>query len=265
MKALLAQLDPKPEPELNSARAREVICAAGDAELAVFPELYLGGYATEGLESRALAPDDELLGRIGVACARSATAAVIGFTERLPDGGYANSAACFDRDGELVAIYRKTHLFGADETSAFRPGEELRLATLAGVRCGILICFDVEFPEPARQLAQAGAELLVTASANMDPYEEDHRLASRARALDNRLPHVYVNRVGEESGYRFVGRSRAIGPDGEVLIELSDSEEEVRTVDVPLRERPEDQVDYLRQVRRELPVNAGSAREGARR
>jgi predicted amidohydrolase len=256
MKALLAQLAPKGDPELDAARAREVICAAGDADLAIFPELFLGGYETRDLESRALAADDELLGTIGVSCARSATAAVIGFSERLDDGAFANSAACFDRDGELVAIYRKTHLFGGHEAEAFRPGDELRLVTLAGVRCGILICFDIEFPEPARQLARAGAELLVTASANMDPYEEDHRLASRARALDNRLPHVYVNRVGEESGYRFVGRSRVVGPDGEVLAELSDSEEEVLAVDVPLRERPQGEVDYLRQVRPELPVRA---------
>lgn len=264
MKALLAQLDPQPEPELNAARARDVICAAGEAELAVFPELFLGGYTTRDLESRALAADDELLGRIGVACARSATAAVIGFTERLPDGGFANSAACFDRDGELVAIYRKTHLFGGEEAAAFRPGDELRVVTLGGVRCGILICFDIEFPEPARRLAQAGAELLVTASANMDPYEEDHRLASRARALDNRLPHVYVNRVGQESGYRFVGRSRAVGPDGEVLVELSDDKEEVLTVEVPLGERPEGQVDYLRLLRPTLPVSAGSEKEEER-
>ncbi|MBX6764617.1 MAG: carbon-nitrogen hydrolase [Rubrobacteraceae bacterium] len=261
MKALLAQLEPQPDPELNAARARDVISAAGDAEIAIFPELFLGGYATRDLDTRVLAADDELLGRIGVACARSATAAVIGFTERLADGACANSVACFDTDGELVAVYRKTHLFGA-EAEAFRAGDELRLVTLAGVRCGILICFDIEFPEPARQLARAGAELLVTASANMAPYEEDHRLASRARALDNRLPHVYVNRVGEESSFRFVGRSRVVGPDGEVLAELSDSEE-VLAVDVPLRERPQDEVDYLRQVRPELPVNARNDKEEA--
>jgi predicted amidohydrolase len=254
MKALLAQLAPEPEPELNAARARDIIASADDAELAVFPELYLGGYGTDRLAERALAPDDDALGRIGVACARSGTAAVVGFTEALPDGAYANSAACFERDGSLAAVYRKTQLFSAAEASAFEPGDKLCAVTLAGVRCGILICFDVEFPEPARRLAQAGAALLVTASANMEPYEEDHRLASRARALDNRLPHLYVNRVGEESGYRFVGASRAIAPNGDVITELSTSQEQVFTVEIPLGERPEEEVDYLSLVRPSLPV-----------
>ena len=88
----------------------------------------------------------------------------------------------------------------------------------------------------------------------MAPYYADHILATRARALDNRLPHLYVNRVGLESGHRFVGGSRAVGPDGAVLIEASDEHVELLVVAVGHPERPDHAVDYLRHARGELPV-----------
>ncbi len=163
---------------------------------------------------------------IGNACRASATAAVVGFSEAIDRDGelFGNSAACFDADGTLAGVYRKTHLFGPQENVAFEQGEQLLLFSLAGVQVAPLICFDVEFPEPARNLAMSGAELLVTIASNMDPYGDDHLLATRARALDNRRFHLYVNRVGDEAGHHFVGRSRAVAPDGSVIQELGDTE-----------------------------------------
>ena len=63
-----------------------------------------------------------------------------------------------------------------------------------------MICFDVEFPEVARSLAKAGANLLVTVSANMDPFGRDHDVFATARALENGVPHLYVNQVGRGRG-----------------------------------------------------------------
>lgn len=255
MKALLAQLDPVPDPATNARRACELLARHPDCDLIAFPELYLGGYATSGLEQRAVDLGDEPLRRIAAACREHRTAVVVGFTEAIDRdrGIYANSAASFDRDGTSAGVYRKTHLFGAGEESAFTPGAELRLVALAGARIGPLICFDVEFPEPARQLGIAGAELLVTIAANMEPYEPDHLLATRARALDNRRHHLYVNRVGEESGHRFVGHSRAVGPDGQVIAELDDREGSL-PVDIDLTSHAAAEVDYLSQLRTGLSV-----------
>ncbi|MEZ5073984.1 MAG: nitrilase-related carbon-nitrogen hydrolase [Solirubrobacterales bacterium] len=255
MKALLAQLDPTPDPEVNAARVCELIADHPDRELVALPELFLGGYAMSDLERRALAPGDGPLERIAAVCRDHATAVVVGFTEAVDRDRsvYANSAASFDRDGSTLRVYRKTHLFGAAEAAAFVAGAELRLVELAGVMVGPLICFDVEFPEPARRLAAAGAELLLTIAANMAPYEADHRLATRARALDNRRHHLYVNRVGEESGHRFVGRTRAIAPDGEILAELDDAEGTL-AIDLDLLPPVSAAVDYLRLLRTDLPV-----------
>lgn len=267
MKALLAQLRPGPASAENSELVCSLIEQHADCDLALFPELFLCGYSTDSLASRALAVTDPEITAIGDACRNSATAAVVGFSEAIEPGSgrFGNSAVCFDSDGSLAGVYRKTHLFGPQENEGFEQGEELHLFSLAGVEVGPLICFDVEFPEPARSLAASGAELLVTIASNMAPYGEDHLVATRARALDNRRHHLYVNRVGDEAGHHFVGRSRAIAPDGTVIEELGDTEGVV-TVEFNLGgERPEEIVDYLKYLRPELRVSVqqGST-EGAR-
>ena len=155
--------------------------------------------------------------------ADAATAIVVGFPERRGNN-VANSVALINERGELAAVYRKVQLFG-QEQEVFEAGEELVAADLAGRHVGALICFDIEFPEHARGLARAGADLLVTASANMEPFYGDHQIASQARALDNRLAHVYCNRCGREAGLVFVGGSRAVRPDGTIAAQAGGGEE----------------------------------------
>jgi (R)-amidase len=254
MLALLAQLESVAgDLAANAARAAEAIGSHPEADIAVFPELFLGGYDLGALAESARPAACEELQAVAAAAARASTAVVIGFAERLDGGGLANAAACIDADGELAHVYRKTHLFGAEQ-AAFEPGRELSVVDLASTAVGPLICFDVEFPEPARRLALAGAELLVTASANMEPFGDDHELASRARALENRLPHLYVNAVGTLAGNRFVGRSRAIGPGGEILVEAPEDAEALLLVGIPGPGTADERVDYLRHLADPLPV-----------
>lgn len=253
LRVVLAQLAAAPRDlEANAETIRAVLGAHPDAELAVFPELFLCGYTTDRVAELAIELDDPVLAAIGEACRAHGTAVVIGFAERARgrgDGTAAvrNSLAVFDADGRLAAVYRKRNLFGA-EALAFDPGDADALGELDAVRLGPLICFDIEFPEPARRLALAGAELLVSIAANMEPYFPDHELASRARALDNRLPHVYVNAIGEADGFRFVGGSRAVRPDGSVAVELG-SGPEVAAVELPIAAPVAPAVDYLRFLR----------------
>jgi predicted amidohydrolase len=96
----------------------------------------------------------------------------------------------------------------------------------------------------------------------MEPYGDEHELASRARALENRLPHLYVNGVGVIGRHRFVGRSRSVGPGGEVLAAAGDAEQ-LLVVPVGETEAARDEVDYLRHLPGRLPVvrNRPPARE----
>jgi predicted amidohydrolase len=257
MRVLLAQLAPAPgDAGANVAAVEDALRANSGAELAVFPELFLSGYEPARARERALDPDGPELARVGRAAREHDTAVVVGFAERAGDA-VRNSVALFDRDGARAGVYAKTHLFGADEQSAFQAGDALSVASLSGARVAPLICFDVEFPEPARALASAGAELLVTVAANPPRYARDHELASRARALDNRRPHVYVNRVGDEAGITFAGESRVLDPSGDAIVALSGAPE-LRVVDVELSATPEPDVDYLRQVRADLRVAGGA-------
>jgi predicted amidohydrolase len=253
MQVLIAQLRPVPgDNAANAARAAELIAAHPNADLAVFPELYLSGYDLRRAAECALETSAHTLGEVRQAAAGAGTAVVVGFVERAGEAIY-NSAALIDEGGALAGVYRKVALFGR-EADAFARGDSLVVAHLAGCRVGPLVCFDVEFPELARQLGLAGAELLVTASANMEPYYDDHELATRARALDNRLPHVYVNRVGGEGRLRFVGGSRVIAPDGSVQLQSPRHDEDVQVVTVDTTRAADGPVHYLAQVPERLPV-----------
>jgi predicted amidohydrolase len=244
MLCLLAQLDAVPgSEERNAARAVALLHEHPDARLAVFPELYLGGYWPalrdgEGAQARAA------LAQIADAARETATAVVVGVVGSVP-GGHTSSAACIDEHGDVVATCHKTCLFG-QERDALAIGPPPAVVELAGERIGVLICFDVEFPELARRQAVAGATLLVTVAANMDPYARNHRLHSRARALENGLPHLYVNRVGREGDTVFAGGTRAIDAHGEVHAEAPGPDERVLLTALPVPELPyPDQLDYV--------------------
>ncbi len=254
---VLAQLNPKPRGAgANVASARDILRGHAGTDLFVFPELFLGGYSTSGVEDLAFDLDGPEVGEMARLAREGDAAVVFGLHERVP-GGVANSALCVDRRGNLAGCYRKTHLFG-EEREAFVAGDELLVVDLDGIRVGLMICFDVEFPEVARSLALAGADLLVTISANMDPFGRDHDVFVIARALENGLAHLYVNQVGEGEAFRFAGGTMAVSADGDRLAEAGGSE---GVIPVPLdpsarnADRPEElRPRYLEEMRGTLPV-----------
>lgn len=247
MHAVLAQLSAENgDVEANARRAAEVVERHAEADIVVFPELFLSGYDLRVVAATALRADAEPLRRVAEAARAASVAVAIGFVEQ-GRAGPANAVALFDRDGSPAGVYRKVQLYGA-EREVFVPGSELLVAALAGRRVGVLVCFDVEFPELARELALAGADLLVTCSANMEPYYGAHELATRARALENELPHLYVNLVGWTRSLRFVGGSRSVAPDGAVLAEAGHAGEEVVRAPVAEPVDPARALGYLSQL-----------------
>lgn len=250
LRVVLAQLAPHPADVVaNLARLEAVVAEHAQAELIVFPELFLTGYNLDAVQEQGLDPYGDVIGQVQTLARHWRTAVMVGFAEMLNEG-VANSLACIDSDGSLAGVYRKTHLFGR-ERDRFTVGDRLAVVELAGIRVGPMICFDIEFPEPARVLALDGAQLLVSIAANMEPYEPDHHLASRARALDNRLPHIYVNRTGWEVPFAFTGHSRLVAADGSVLLQLG-SDECVASVRVPVDAEMSEPTDYLNQLRPDL-------------
>lgn len=263
LNVVLAQLQPKlRDIPRNVETLNGILARHQRADLAVFPELFLSGYTTSGLDELALDLDGPEIDEVSRAAREHSTAVIFGAPERVA-GATANSAFCVDRHGNLTGVYRKTHLFG-EERGAFAAGDELLIVDLDGVKIGLLICFDVEFPEVARSLALAGADLLVTISANMEPFGRDHDVLSTARALENGLPHLYVNQVGTGEEFIFSGGTMIVSADGDHLAEAGPSEE-VLTFSLNPRARSETKPEhlrprYLQQLRSPLPVEVAPKR-----
>src|SRR5918998_4799563 len=249
----LAQLSPHlREPEANIDTVRRVVAQHPEADLIAFPELFLSGYTVTDVDELAVRQDAPELESLADVAREHSTALIVGAAERVSDG-VANSAICVDERGDLVAVYRKVQLYGGDESDAFVAGDELLVVELCGVKVGLMICFDVEFPEVARALARSGAELLVTISANMEPFANDHAVFASARALENGLPHAYVNQVGPGENLIFTGESALVSADGEVLGRAGSSEESVLVVELPLPAKSSTRESYLDELRFSAP------------
>lgn len=252
LKIVLAQLNPRLRgTEENLERLREVVAANPGVDLIAFPELFLGGYTVDAVEELAVEAGGPELESICALAREHSTALVFGAAERR-DGGVANSAFCVDEGGDVAGVYRKIQLFGT-EKEAFVAGDGLLLVDLCGIPTGVMICFDVEFPEIARSLARSGAELLVTISANMEPFANDHAVFASARALENGLPHAYVNQVGPGENLIFTGESALVSADGEVLGRAGSSEESVLVVELPLPAKSSTRESYLDELRFSAP------------
>lgn len=120
-----------------------------------------------------------------------------------------------DAQGERLANYRKSHLFGDLDHAMFSAGDAaLPIVELNGWKLGLLICYDLEFPENARRLALAGAELILVPTANMQPYEFIADVTVRARAIENQCFVAYANYCGHEGELQYCGQSSIAAPNG---------------------------------------------------
>ncbi|GAB2747664.1 carbon-nitrogen hydrolase family protein [Streptomyces bullii] len=189
--------------------------AAAGAGLLVAPEMFLTGYAIGDDIARLAEPaDGDSADAIAETATRYGVAIAYGYPERDGETVY-NSAQLISADGTRLANYRKTHLFGCFERDHFTPGEQpVVQAELNGLRVGLMICYDVEFPENVRAHALAGTDLLLVPTAQMHPFQFVAESLVPVRAFENQMYVAYVNRVGPEGEFEFVGLSTLAGPDG---------------------------------------------------
>ncbi len=185
--------------------------AAGSVDMLVMPEAFLPGY---GATTSAPADGwDTLHSRLSEICRRHSTALTIGLAE-YETGRVFNTAVSFDHRGEILARYRKIQLFGPAETALYAPGEKYVTFDYRGTRFGLLICYDVEFPEHVRALVRQGAEVILVPTANMMPFVNVHQFIVPSRAAENAVSVVYANYCGTEGALTYTGLSAIFGPDG---------------------------------------------------
>lgn len=204
------------EANLGEMLAAMDRAAADGIDLLVFPEGFLTGYHLPDISAANVPPTSDATDRIARHAQASGVAVVFGVLEAEAELLF-NAAVAISAGGEILARYHKRALFGDWEKSVFTPGNELAIFEYGGFKIGILICYDLEFPELARQTAAAGADLIVVPTSLMVPYDEvaDHLVPTRA--LENQVFVVYANRTGAEHGLGYVGKSSICAPIGQPL------------------------------------------------
>lgn len=185
------------------------------ASLLIMPEMFLTGYNLDPNTVSELAEyaDGKSAQRIAEIARKTSIGLLYGYPE-ADAGKVYNSAQMIDSNGVRLANYRKTHLFGDIDRNAFSAGESNVIFNFNGWRMGILICYDIEFPENLRQLALKGADFVVVPTALMKPYEFVPLKMVPTRAFENQLYIAYANRCGVESELEYYGLSCIVGPDG---------------------------------------------------
>jgi predicted amidohydrolase len=199
------------------------LAAAGGAGVVVLPELATSGYvfaSKEEAASVALTAAD-VIAQCAMALSGSTTVAVVGFCERGEDGLLHNSAAIVDADGGL-AVYRKTHLWDAEKL-VFTPGwAPPPVGPTAAGKLGVLVCYDLEFPELTRRLTLAGAELIAVPTNwplfdRPDGERPAETMIARAAARTNRVFVACCDRTGTERGQRWTEGTAIVDRDGWVV------------------------------------------------
>ena len=241
--------------------------AAANADLVVLPELHLGPYFCQNedfnhydLAQPIPGPTTDILSTV----AQKLNIVIVStiFEKRAP-GLFHNTAVVFDRDGSIAGKYRKMHIPddpGFYEKYYFTPGDLgfKPIETSIG-KLGVLICWDQWFPEAARLMALAGAELLIYPTAigwdNNDNKEEQQRqldawiTIQRSHAVANGIPVIACNRIGFEqspdsaAGINFWGNSFIAGPQGEIIKQADESQSSLLTCTID-----KSRSEYIRQI-----------------
>jgi N-carbamoylputrescine amidase len=256
----------KADYEVNVRKLSDNIkeCAARGAQLVVLPELHNSLYFcqtenTMGFDAseQIPGPSTEYFGRLA---RELKIVLVLSLFEKRAPGIYHNTSVVLESDGTIAGMYRKMHI--PDDPSYyekfyFTPGDLgfKPIQTSLG-RLGVLVCWDQWYPEAARLMALAGAEILIYPTAigwdgrDLETEQERQRsawmFAQRGHAVCNGLHVIAVNRVGTEAdplgqgeGIQFWGSSFVVGPQGEMVVQSSDTKEENGVVSIDLRRSEE--------------------------
>lgn len=238
----------------------ETVCRIVDeekADLYLFPELFLSGYGNTDITANGM---KDAIGTISISCGNHGCAVAVG-TPRF-DGEVLRNSLAFVTPGKTT-FYDKIHTanFGPYDESAYAPGNEPVMVEWAGMRFGLLICYDLLFPELCRYYAAHGADAVLMASASAESSERTMRTMLPARSLENTMYTVFCNNIGPGASGRFFGGSSVYSPLGEPMATTNDDERilvakiDKETVISARRDRP-----HLRDRRNDIDWSARRAR-----
>lgn len=216
------------ENQRRAAAALRRLSEAG-ADLAVLPELWSCGFDNACLTLHG-ARTPEILASLQT-LAKSRRMLIAGSLPELADGRVYNTFYVVDRDGAVAGAYRKIHLFAPNrETEFFAPGKQAVVCPTSLGPLGLMICYDLRFPELCRGLALAGARVVLVCAQWPEARIHHWDVLLAARAIENQIFIIAANRVGASDALAFTGHSRIIAPDGAILAEIGDQSGEAATL-----------------------------------
>lgn len=220
------------DPDYNFARAAELIVEASKAspDVIMLPETWnTGFFPRENLEALCDEDASRVKGEIGILAKNLHVNIVAGSVSNLRDGKVYNTATVFDREGNCVATYDKTHLFTPmGEHEFYQLGEAPPAPFLLdGVRCGLIICYDVRFPELTRTATLKGVDVFFMVSQWPNARTAHLNALVEARAIENQMFFACCNSCGSAGDVRYGGNSALIDPWGKVLCRAGDAQETI--------------------------------------
>ncbi|WP_088832983.1 carbon-nitrogen family hydrolase [Paenibacillus tyrfis] len=238
------------EPERNFAKLESLLheAVAHDTkpDVIVFPEMWNTGYALDRIQELADHYGERTEALLSAFSRKHGVNIIGGSIAEKRDNGVYNTIFAYDRQGNRAGDYSKIHLFRLmDEEKFLQSGDRPGELQLDGIPAGMMICYDIRFPELARKLALGGAQILFVPAEWPNPRLHHWRTLLMARAIENQMFVVSCNRVGVSGTTEFFGHSMVIDPWGEVLAEGGEAETIVRAA-VDLSQVPA--------VRNKIPV-----------
>lgn len=208
------------EHNLRRAEGLMLEAASFKPDLIVLPEVFTAAGAYDQYMELSEEIPGPTVGRLAELAKKLSSNVVCGSIVERCDGLLFNTAVLLNRQGNLLATYRKIHLFshyGSQEGDVFARGDQAVVATTDIGTLGLTICYDVRFPELYRALARAGATIIACPSAWPYPRLEHWFLMNRSRAVENQVFYIAPNLVGMVGNKRYLGNSLIVDPWGSVL------------------------------------------------
>lgn len=237
------------KPEENFSHAAELVKRAMEnkPDVLVLPETWnTGFFPRENLQALCDRDGSRVRQVFGALAERYQVNIVAGSVSNVRGGKVYNTAMVFDRTGACIASYDKTHLFTPmGEDNYYTPGDRLCTFVLDGVKCGLIICYDVRFPELTRSLTVPGLDMLFVVSQWPKVRTFHLRSLTTARAIENQMFLVCCNSCGTAGQTVYGGNSAIIDPRGETVA-LAGETEEILTADCDLQ--------ILTNIRGSIPV-----------
>ncbi|WP_188455812.1 carbon-nitrogen family hydrolase [Virgibacillus oceani] len=252
MKYSIYQMDIFPgDPEKNRQKVQEWMekeIEINNPDTVVLPEMWTTAYTLDELDKYADTDGEPTKSFLKDLAKKLNVNIIGGSVANKVNGKFYNSSFVFNRSGDLVYEYDKVHLVPMlNEHKYLSGGQRVpEVFELEGVKMGLIICYDLRFPEIIRTLALEGAQVLHIVAEWPDARTNHWINLQLARAIENQMYVISSNRVGDYDKVRFCGNSMVIDPWGDVLTQGSEDKEETLAIQLDL--------EKVKQVRKDVPI-----------